>query len=80
MGWVGSLRDLSKNVIKQGWVKAKVTRRGEGVLKVSPPLPPWKILIIHEVDGTFLGSPYCSSTACYPVLRLRARFPLLFRW
>ena len=24
----------------RGWVKAKVVRRGEGVLKVSPPLPP----------------------------------------
>ena len=38
-GW-GSLRDLSKNVSKQGWVKAKAALRGEGVLKVSPPLPP----------------------------------------
>ena len=38
-GW-GSLRDLSKNILKQGWVKAKVVRRGQGVLKVSPPLPP----------------------------------------
>ena len=28
----GSLRDLSKNILKQGWVvKAKVVRRGEGV-------------------------------------------------
>ena len=40
-GW-GSLRDLSKNILKQGWVKAKVVHRGEGVLKVSPPLPPGK--------------------------------------
>ena len=38
----GSLRDLSKNIPKQGWVKAKVVRRGEGVLKVSPPLSPGK--------------------------------------
>ena len=37
-GGGGSLRDLSKNILKQ--VKAKVVRRGEGVLKVSPPLPP----------------------------------------
>ena len=22
-GWRGSLRDLSKNILKQGWVKAK---------------------------------------------------------
>ena len=43
----GSLRDLSKNILNRGWVKAKVVRRGEGVLKVSPPLPPQKILIIH---------------------------------
>ena len=28
-GW-GSLRDLSKNILKQGWVKAKVVRRGGG--------------------------------------------------
>ena len=40
-GGGGSLRDLSKSILKQGrWVKAKVVRRGEGVLKVSPPLPP----------------------------------------
>ena len=39
-GGGGSLRDLSKNILKQEWVKAKVVRRGEGVLKVSPPLPP----------------------------------------
>ena len=43
----GSLRDLSKNILKQGWVKAKVVHRVEGVLKVSPPLSPWKIFIIH---------------------------------
>ena len=41
-GGRGSSRDLSKNILKQGWVKAKVVRRGEGVLKVSPPLPPGK--------------------------------------
>ena len=28
-GW-GSLRDLSKNILKQGVVKAKVVHRGEG--------------------------------------------------
>ena len=39
-GWWGSMRDLSKNILKQGVVKAKVVPRGEGVLKVSPPLPP----------------------------------------
>ena len=32
MGWwgMGSLRDLSKNIFKQGVGKAKVVRRGEG--------------------------------------------------
>ena len=39
-GGGGSLMDLSKNILKQGWVKAKVVHRGEGVSKVSPPLPP----------------------------------------
>ena len=33
-------RDLSKNILKQGWVKAKVVRRRRGVLKMSLPLPP----------------------------------------
>ena len=54
-GGGGSLRNLSKNILKQGWVKAKVVRRGQGVLKVSPPLPPRKILIIH------LHLLYCKS-------------------
>ena len=27
----GSFRDHFKNILKQGWVKAKVVRRGEGV-------------------------------------------------
>ena len=43
----GSLKDLFKNILKQGWVKGKVIRRGELVLKVSPPLLPPKISIIH---------------------------------
>ena len=43
---MGSLRDLSKNILKH--LKAKVVNSGEGVLKVSPTLPhPRKILIIH---------------------------------
>ena len=29
-GGGGSLRDLPKNILKQGWVKAKVVRRGRG--------------------------------------------------
>ena len=49
-GW-GSLRDLSKNILKQGVGKSKVVHRG--VLKVSPPLPPRKILIIHLPTGNF---------------------------
>ena len=40
MGWWGSLRDLSKNILKQGVGKGKICLQGEGVLKVSPPLPP----------------------------------------
>ena len=40
VGGGGSLRDLSKNILKQGWVKAKVVRRGRGVSKVLQPLPP----------------------------------------
>ena len=40
-----------------GWVKAKVVCRGEGALKVSPPLPPQKILIIH------VGAPAQKSVA-----------------
>ena len=36
-GW-GSLWDLSKNILKQGWVKAKVVRGGvEGVTTHAPP-------------------------------------------
>ena len=44
------LRDLSKNILKQGWAKAKVVRRGEAVLKMLPslPPPPPKILIVHK--------------------------------
>ena len=37
-----------------GCVKAKVFRRGERVLKVSPPLHPQKILIIHYEKSEFL--------------------------
>ena len=40
-GGVGrSLKDLSKNISKQGVGKYKVVHRGEEVLKMSPPLPP----------------------------------------
>ena len=46
-GGEGSLRDLSKNISKQGVSKGKSCSLGEGGLKVSPPLPPLKILIIH---------------------------------
>ena len=31
VGWWGLLRDLSKNILNRGWVKAKDVRRGEGV-------------------------------------------------
>ena len=36
-GHEGISPETSQN---RGWVKAKVVRRGGGVLKVSPPLPP----------------------------------------
>ena len=45
MGWWGwgSLRDdYFQNILKQRVEKAKVAGRGEGVLKVSPPLAPGK--------------------------------------
>ena len=35
-----AIKGLSKNILKQGWVKVKVVLRGRGFLKVSPPLPP----------------------------------------
>ena len=47
-GGGGSLRDFSKNILKQGVGKGKSCSWGEEVLKVSPPLsPPRKILVIH---------------------------------
>ena len=39
-GGGGSLKDLSKNILKEEVSKVKVVHRGEGVLKVSPPLLP----------------------------------------
>ena len=43
-GWRGSLRDLSKNILKQGWVKAKVFFVGgggfEGVITPPPAVLP----------------------------------------
>ena len=44
----GGVRDLSKNILKTGWVRAKVVRRvGGGFEGVTTPAPPRKILIIH---------------------------------
>ena len=40
VGWWGSLRDLSKNILKQGVGKGEGCSQLEGVLKVLPPLPP----------------------------------------
>ena len=43
MGWWGgggSLRDLSKNILKQRVSKGKSCSKGGGFLKVSPPLSP----------------------------------------
>ena len=45
-GW-GSLRDLSKNILNRGWVKAKVVRRGRGFEGVATPVS-LKILIIYH--------------------------------
>ena len=45
----GALRDLSKNILKQGWVKAKVVHRGGWCFEgVTTPAPPKKISIIHQ--------------------------------
>ena len=41
-GGGGSLRDLSKNILKQGWVKAKVVHRGRGFQRCHHPCPPGK--------------------------------------
>ena len=38
-GWWGSLKDLSKNILKQGCVKANVVRRGEAVGRCHHPCP-----------------------------------------
>ena len=49
----GSLRDLSKNILKQRVGKGKSCSQGGGGLKVSPPCPPpRKILIIHQRVGS----------------------------
>ena len=47
LGGGGSLRDLSKNILKQGVGKGQSCSEGEGSLKVSPLLPHGKYLIIH---------------------------------
>ena len=56
-GW-GSLRDLSKNILKQGVGKGKSCLWGEGVLKVSLPLLPRKILIVHIHTKDFFYKNY----------------------
>ena len=40
VGWWGSLRDLFKNILKQGVGKGKSCSKGGGDLKVSQSLPP----------------------------------------
>ena len=46
VGGGDSLRNLSKNILKWGWVKAKVVRRGgEGLEGVTTPAP--VNLIVH---------------------------------
>ena len=39
VGWWGSLMNVSKNILKQGVGKSKSCSQGDGVLKVSPPMP-----------------------------------------
>ena len=53
VGWrgVGSLKDLSKNILKQGVGKGKCSLQGEGVLKVSTPLPPPPENFNHTLYG-----------------------------
>ena len=67
MGWWGSLRDLSKNILKQGWVKAKVVRwGGRGFEGVTIPAPP------ENFNHTPVGSNMDSSNAiknCYVFLK-----------
>ena len=52
MGWWGvgrSLRDLSKNILKQGVGKGKSCSQGGGGFEgVTTPAPPGNILIIHK--------------------------------
>ena len=52
VGWWGALKDRSKNILKQGWVKAKVVHRGdegfEGVTNPAPPPPRKKLISQHK--------------------------------
>ena len=48
----GSLRDLSKNILKQGVGKGKNCSYGEGGFEgVTTPAPSRKIFIIHKVSS-----------------------------
>ena len=44
----GSLRDLSKNILKQGVGKGESCSYGGGGFEGVSTLAPWKILIIHS--------------------------------
>ena len=55
-GGVGVIRNLSKTFKNRGWVKVKVVRRGEGVLNVSPPLPPKNFNYTHVQKCDFSQS------------------------
>ena len=46
-GMMGSLRDLSRNISKQGMGKSKISSKGEGISRCHHASPPHKILIIH---------------------------------
>ena len=52
-GW-GSLRGLSKNILKTGWVKSKVVRRGEGfegAITPASPLGEFNHILASPVKG-----------------------------
>ena len=80
-GWWGSLRDLSNNFLKQGWVKAKVVRSGRrGGLKVSPPMTSRKILIIHLLQAKPPPPPALSSNEKVTCVSEAVLISYMFIW
>ena len=68
-GWwgvEGVIKGSLQNILNRGWVKAKVVRRGEGVLKVSPPLPSPENFNHHLCVFPRTNShAQCSSSKCF---------------